>query len=299
MRFEKRSLRDSIAVHIGLTQRRFESFDIFGGKSRPTRDGGWADADAGPAAFVASGSLSRGDINDRPARMRATFRPSGFEQMSVAVAQLSPEYPSGSRGHRALQLRHPAAGRPRTSHPGPAQQSSDPDSVWVHPIAAAMSWAMGQIIEGFALSVATAHPGFMSLRSEHLDRDATAGDLPRGPHAADGHRSQAFGRPQERLGTEPGAATFHPLPRLRQGQPTANDAVKSGASMRFEAASIDLPSWGAWAASLPVKLWSRMLREREIRRMSAEVEALDDRMLKDIGLSRCEINLVVRDGRHR
>ena len=56
--------------------------------------------------------------------------------------------------------------------------------------------------------------------------------------------------------------------------------------------------WGVTAASLLAKLWSRVLRAREIRRMTAELQALDDRTLKDIGTSRCEIELVVRHGRH-
>jgi uncharacterized protein YjiS (DUF1127 family) len=80
----------------------------------------------------------------------------------------------------------------------------------------------------------------------------------------------------------------------------------SGAGVESTAAvASGLPSrgdvndhWGAYAASLLAKLWSRVFREREIRRMTAQLQALDDRMLQDIGTSRCEIELVVRHGRH-
>jgi uncharacterized protein YjiS (DUF1127 family) len=44
-------------------------------------------------------------------------------------------------------------------------------------------------------------------------------------------------------------------------------------------------------------LWSRMLRGREIRRIRASWEAIDDRTLKDIGISRYEIEYA-RDPRH-
>jgi uncharacterized protein YjiS (DUF1127 family) len=63
------------------------------------------------------------------------------------------------------------------------------------------------------------------------------------------------------------------------------------------------PSVAAWIASLAslsATLWSRLLREREMRRSRAELEVLDDRTLKDIGLSRHEIELIVRgEGRWR
>jgi len=49
--------------------------------------------------------------------------------------------------------------------------------------------------------------------------------------------------------------------------------------------------------SIVAELWSRMRREREIRRISAAWETIDDRTLKDIGISRCEIEYA-RDERH-
>jgi uncharacterized protein YjiS (DUF1127 family) len=42
-------------------------------------------------------------------------------------------------------------------------------------------------------------------------------------------------------------------------------------------------------ASIPVGLWRAMLFKSESRRMRAAWEALDDRTLRDIGISRCEI----------
>jgi uncharacterized protein YjiS (DUF1127 family) len=57
--------------------------------------------------------------------------------------------------------------------------------------------------------------------------------------------------------------------------------------------------WLAWIASLLGRLSSRVLRERKIERARAALYALDDRTLKDIGISRHEIDLVARHGRPR
>jgi uncharacterized protein YjiS (DUF1127 family) len=67
-----------------------------------------------------------------------------------------------------------------------------------------------------------------------------------------------------------------------------------------ETATTDLAGWRASItsiASVVAELWSRMLRGREIRRIRASWEAIDDRTLKDIGISRYEIEYA-RDPRH-
>jgi uncharacterized protein YjiS (DUF1127 family) len=48
-------------------------------------------------------------------------------------------------------------------------------------------------------------------------------------------------------------------------------------------------AWITSITSILTELRSRMLREREIRRIRAAWETIDDRTLKDIGISRCEI----------
>jgi uncharacterized protein YjiS (DUF1127 family) len=57
------------------------------------------------------------------------------------------------------------------------------------------------------------------------------------------------------------------------------------------------PDWPAWIASILGRLSSRVLREREVGRARAALYALDDWTLKDIGISRHEIDLVARYGR--
>jgi uncharacterized protein YjiS (DUF1127 family) len=54
--------------------------------------------------------------------------------------------------------------------------------------------------------------------------------------------------------------------------------------------------WLARIASTVARCWSRSRRERHVRLVSAELQALDDRMLKDIGLQRYRIERVVLNG---
>lgn len=44
--------------------------------------------------------------------------------------------------------------------------------------------------------------------------------------------------------------------------------------------------------------WSALLSYRRIRRIEADLSALDERMLRDIGLTRTEIPYLAHNGRH-
>jgi uncharacterized protein YjiS (DUF1127 family) len=64
-------------------------------------------------------------------------------------------------------------------------------------------------------------------------------------------------------------------------------------------AHTDCASHRSWRVALPGKLWSWMLRAYRARRARAALEALDDRMLRDIGVSRHEIEGIAGDGTAR
>jgi uncharacterized protein YjiS (DUF1127 family) len=55
-------------------------------------------------------------------------------------------------------------------------------------------------------------------------------------------------------------------------------------------------NWLAWIASTIARFWSCTCRERHARLMIAKLHALDDAMLKDMGIHRCQIESAVRDG---
>ncbi|MGH6880526.1 MAG: DUF1127 domain-containing protein, partial [Hypericibacter sp.] len=64
-----------------------------------------------------------------------------------------------------------------------------------------------------------------------------------------------------------------------------------------ETAESDRPSFQARLFSMPGRLWSSLVLGHQNRRAIADLSALDDRMLKDIGVSRGQIVRAVRDGR--
>jgi uncharacterized protein YjiS (DUF1127 family) len=69
---------------------------------------------------------------------------------------------------------------------------------------------------------------------------------------------------------------------------------------RADIARTDFAGRRAWITSITsirTELRSRTLRQREIRRFKAAWETIDDRTLKDIGISRCEIEYA-GDPRH-
>ena len=65
--------------------------------------------------------------------------------------------------------------------------------------------------------------------------------------------------------------------------------------------AVDFPgsrSWGAKAGALITKLWSDWLREREIARLTASLEQLDDAILRDVGIEhKSQIEWLIRHGR--
>jgi uncharacterized protein YjiS (DUF1127 family) len=51
----------------------------------------------------------------------------------------------------------------------------------------------------------------------------------------------------------------------------------------------DRPGWVLWVASLPARLWSKLFPRHEQRWASWALESLNDNMLKDIGISRADV----------
>jgi uncharacterized protein YjiS (DUF1127 family) len=68
-------------------------------------------------------------------------------------------------------------------------------------------------------------------------------------------------------------------------------ALAAPTGVSFDLAAIKLKGWGRWIGlitSIVAELWLRMAREREIRRMRKAWTTIDDRTLRDIGISRWE-----------
>jgi uncharacterized protein YjiS (DUF1127 family) len=132
-----------------------------------------------------------------------------------------------------------------------------------------MSLVIDHVIEGFALSATTLHPEVFLATSEQARRE----------------------RESRKRRSEP---------RSQSGRSTICVAGTCGAVACLETARGDVAGRRTWITSITSSfagLWSKMLRERENRRIRAAWKTIDDRTLMDIGISRYEIEYA-RDARH-
>jgi uncharacterized protein YjiS (DUF1127 family) len=128
-------------------------------------------------------------------------------------------------------------------------------------VAVVMSLVIDHVIEGFALSDTTLHPEVFLATSEQAKRE----------------------RESRKRRSEP---------RSQSGRSTVCGTGTCGAVASLETARGDVAGRRTWITSITSSfagLWSKMLREREIRHIRAAWETIDDRTLKDIGISRYEI----------
>jgi uncharacterized protein YjiS (DUF1127 family) len=178
-------------------------------------------------------------------------------------------------GARARRDRRPIPPPPGTN----ARRSS---------LAAAGSSVVAHVVEGFALCATSMHPEGYWQWSEQLNRHDSSFEPP--------HR-----RDRDARSPSPGSSTleaeifgFLPLSGLGRliGDPDAPADMD-----RSDAGSPEFPTFGRWIASIPGKLWSGFLHARARARARAEWETLDDRTLRDIGVSRHEIPRAVRHPR--
>jgi uncharacterized protein YjiS (DUF1127 family) len=131
----------------------------------------------------------------------------------------------------------------------------------------AMSWLATVMIESLAASAQTMYP-VCPVPNQTRDED--------GEPASQGFR-------QVELGSDP--AWSNPV------QSSSFDDL-----LATEKVSIASSGWSARIRSRVVRLWSAFCKRRQMRRVVAELEVLDDRVLRDIGIDRCEIESIVTYG---
>jgi uncharacterized protein YjiS (DUF1127 family) len=84
--------------------------------------------------------------------------------------------------------------------------------------------------------------------------------------------------------------------QLRAGLPAHTAALAFVRSGQRRPASLP---WHIWLGLFIIAGWSKIQKAQERRRAIAELRGLDDRALRDIGLSHGEIEYVIRHGARR
>jgi uncharacterized protein YjiS (DUF1127 family) len=132
---------------------------------------------------------------------------------------------------------------------------------------AALSWTFSQALAGCAAYAEAMYPNFVDL-GEHGDRH----------DPVDGTQSRRG------------------IPDRLQNHSSAAAPVEAEYIERPQETRTSSPAWSASIASLVVKFRSRIRHERDRRLAIMELRALDDRTLRDIRISRCDIEYFARHG---
>jgi uncharacterized protein YjiS (DUF1127 family) len=271
MQFANWSPRDVTVSRI--RRARSQGREIFDARSRADcRPFG---ADRGSILALDKGAPTASDASEHPAGVAAIFMLGASEPLPAAAAKSWPDdtAPRAREGARP-RLDWPATPDRSATGEEPVPQSHGP-STWRRAIAAAMSRTTTALVDGFALSAAAVHSEFIWLPTAQVGYDD----------------------PPEELAREGRAETHKPLALSPPGQSSAWRDVKPDDLARSGSEGTALPSWRVRAASLPAKLWSSVRRRARIRQMRVGWDATDDHTLRDIGVSRYEIDLIF--GRER
>ena len=162
---------------------------------------------------------------------------------------------------------HPASDLHPASHGLASRNGSRPSrsepAASRRPIGTATPWLVACIIKGFAAYAQGMYPSFAG-RGEFIDREELERNSQPRRHADNGHGGEA--------------------PWLN-----ASHSPTSGNSKRSARAQTASPGWSARITSPVARFWSSIRRALGARQRITQLEALDDRTLKDIGISRYQI----------
>jgi uncharacterized protein YjiS (DUF1127 family) len=171
-------------------------------------------------------------------------------------------YSGAVDGGAAARARSESENRPGQSKSEPAESR--------RPIAAAMYWLVAQLIEAFAAHGEGIHPG-PAYQGELIDDQ----ELEQG--------SQRHCQTQDERWSE--------VPWLNATRVWTSEEL--GESARPQT---DRPGWSRRITARVARFWSRMHSKQSARLAITRLETLDDHMLKDIGIHRCQIESGVRHG---
>jgi uncharacterized protein YjiS (DUF1127 family) len=156
--------------------------------------------------------------------------------------------------------------------------------------------AISNIMEGFALYGASMHPEIYHAFNEDgrvpkRDKDL----LP--TQQLDRLESSIFPLARTLGPIRHPPSTKERIDRLQRRGCIGNHPVDLDECTPIEPVRNNSTGWRAQILSIPTKPWRGLSRVVETRRTQTTLEAMDDHTLKDIGLSRHDIDVVARNGR--
>jgi uncharacterized protein YjiS (DUF1127 family) len=181
--------------------------------------------------------------------------------------------------------RQGTAKQKETAQPSPSTSSRGP-------IMRFFSRMVEQLVNDFASGAAATHPEAYLMWLEYSDTDRAS--LQReGAGVAGNPNHRIYSAQTERR------ADMHAY--LTQSQPmVANKTIRPALDIADATPiNLDQPASNGWLSSMATAVMGKLRLARETRRGMAALQSMDDRMLKDIGISRYEIEQVSRYGRER
>ena len=173
---------------------------------------------------------------------------------------------------------------------------------WLQSVTAFLSMVLKQMIADFALSAAALHPEAHCLLNDSVADDRSAmTPSSRGSGKAPEAR-QELRHMQESPARKRGRSDFYLIPPQQRRQPLIPSSAKLADVARLQVVQADVvqaEQAQISGASIFVRLGTSIGRARKKRQMTAILEALDNRTLQDLGISRHEIKHVVKNGHHR
>jgi uncharacterized protein YjiS (DUF1127 family) len=154
---------------------------------------------------------------------------------------------------------------------------------------AVMSWMMAQALAGSIAYAEAMYPCFAELPDRHDPASGAQGEN---------------GDPNRLRNQAAGLSEIYPIAKSETRGNSAISRQTLSRAVALEAAYVvppemaraASPGWSVSIKSALVEFRSRMRRERDRRVAIAELRALDDRTLLDIGISRCDIEYFARHG---
>ena len=149
----------------------------------------------------------------------------------------------------------------------------------------AVSWTFAQALAGCAAYGEAMYPGFVGVGEPMDCRDPVSGTPSEhgDPNQPTSGLSEISSIANDKLGGR------RPFLASRQTQSSAADLVKTEYTERSEGTRTASAGSSTSNASFLVRFRSRIRRGRDSRLAIAELRAFDDRRLRDIGISRCDI----------